>query len=37
MCWSIAGSNQDIDIDFNDELNMGSKIKLAEKVVAALK
>jgi hypothetical protein len=37
MCWSIAGSNFDIDIEFQDEMNMGQKIKLSEKVVAALK
>lgn len=37
MCWSIAGSNFDIDIEFADDLNMGQKIKLSEKVVAALK
>lgn len=37
MCWSIAGSNFDIDIEFADDLNMGAKIKLSEKVVAALK
>ena len=37
MCWSIAGSNFDIDIEFTDDLNMGQKIKLSEKVVAALK
>jgi hypothetical protein len=37
MCWSIAGSNFDIDIEFSDDLNMGQKIKLSEKVVGALK
>lgn len=37
MCWSIAGSNFDIDIEFADDLNMGQKIKVSEKVVAALK
>ena len=37
MCWSIAGSNYDIDIEFQDDLIMGQKIKLAEKIVAALK
>lgn len=37
MCWSIAGSNFDIDIEFADDLNMGAKIKVSEKVVAALK
>ena len=37
MCWSIAGSNFDIDIEFADDLNMGQKIKLSEKVVNALK
>lgn len=37
MCWAVAGSNFDIDIEWADDLNMGAKIKLAEKVVAALK
>jgi len=37
MCWSIAGSNFDIDIEFADDLIMGQKIKLSEKVVNALK
>ncbi|CDW88967.1 UNKNOWN [Stylonychia lemnae] len=37
MCWSIAGSNYDIDIEFQDDLIMGQKIKLSEKVVASLK
>jgi CCDC93, coiled-coil domain len=37
MCWSIAGSNTNIDIEFSDDLIMGQKIKLSEKVVAALK
>ena len=37
MCWSIAGSNYDIDIDFQDDLNMGQKIKLSEKITAALR
>jgi hypothetical protein len=37
MCWTIAGSNFDIDIEFADDLIMGQKIKLSEKVVAALK
>lgn len=37
MCWSIAGSNTTIDIEFSDDLIMGQKIKLSEKVVAALK
>ena len=37
MCWSIAGCNVDIDIDFEDDLNMGQKIRLSEKVVAAIR
>ena len=37
ICWSIAGSNFDIDIEFADDLNMGQKIKVSEKVVSALK
>lgn len=37
MCWAVAGSNYDIDIEFQDDLNMGQKIRLAEKIVASLK
>ena len=37
MTWSVAGSNFDIDIEFHDDLNMGGKIKLSEKIVACLK
>jgi hypothetical protein len=37
MCWCIVGSNFDVDIEFEDDLTMGQKIKLSEKVCAALK
>lgn len=37
MCWCITGSNFDIDIDFEDDLNMGQKIKLSEKITIAMK
>lgn len=36
MTWCIAGSNFDIDIEFEDDLIMGQKIKLSEKIVASL-
>lgn len=36
MAWCIANSNYEIDLDYNDNLNLGQKIKLAEKVVAGL-
>ena len=36
MCWSITGSNYDIDLDFEDDLTLGEKVKLAEHVVASL-
>jgi hypothetical protein len=37
MCWTITGSKHDIDLEFDDDLNLGQKVKLSEKVVAALK
>ena len=37
MCWCITGSNFDVDIEFEDDLNMGQKIKLSEKICTALK
>ena len=36
MCWSITGSNYDIDLDFEDDLTLGEKVKLSEHVVASL-
>ena len=36
MCWSITGSNYDIDLEFEDDLTRGQKVKLAERVVASL-
>ena len=32
MCWCITGSNYDVDIEFEDDLTMGQKIKLSEKI-----
>jgi hypothetical protein len=37
MCWCITGSNYDVDIEFDDDLNMGQKVRLSEKVTIALK
>lgn len=37
MCWCITGSNYDVDLDFEDDMKLGQKVKLAEKVVFALK
>ena len=37
MCWCITGSNYDVDIEFEDDLTMGEKIKLSEKITFALK
>ena len=37
MCWCITGSNVDVDIEFEDDLTMGQKIKLSEKITVALK
>lgn len=36
MCWSITGSAYEIDLDFEDDLNRGQKVELAEKVVSSL-
>lgn len=36
MCWSITGSAFDIDLEFEDDLNRGQKVELAEKVVKSL-
>ena len=37
MCWCITGSNYDVDIDFEDDMTMGQKVKLSEKITIALK
>ena len=37
MCWCITGSNIDVDIEFEDDLTMGQKVKLSEKVCVAVK
>lgn len=37
MCWCITGSNVDVDIEFEDDLNLGQKINLAEKCCDAIK
>jgi hypothetical protein len=37
MCWTITGSNYDIDLEFEDDFTLGQKVKLAEQVVGALK
>lgn len=36
MCWCITGSNVDIDIEFEDNLTMGEKIVMCDKVCAAI-
>merc|ERR1712166_1720144 len=37
MCWTITGSNHDIDLEFEDDFTLGQKVRLAEEVVGALK
>lgn len=37
MCWAITGSNNDIDLEFEDDLTLGQKVRLAEQVVQSLK
>jgi len=36
IAWCITLSNFDIDVHFSDDMNMGQKIKLSEKVVNSL-
>ena len=36
MCWCITGSNNEIDLDFEDDLKLGQKVKLSEKVSQSL-
>jgi len=36
LAWCITLSNFDIDVHFSDDMNMGQKIKLSEKVVNSL-
>jgi len=36
IAWCITLSNFDIDVHFSDDMNMGQKIKLSEKVVSSL-
>ena len=37
MCWCITGSNVDVDVEFEDDMIMGQKIRLAERVVEAVR
>jgi hypothetical protein len=37
MCWCITGSNNDIDLEFEDDLKLGQKVKLSEQVVASMR
>lgn len=36
MCWCITGSNYDVDIEYEDDMNRGEKIKISEKVQIAI-
>eukprot|EP01017_Pseudomicrothorax_dubius_P007393 TRINITY_DN12299_c0_g1_i1.p1 TRINITY_DN12299_c0_g1~~TRINITY_DN12299_c0_g1_i1.p1 ORF type:complete len:605 (-),score=185.63 TRINITY_DN12299_c0_g1_i1:130-1944(-) len=36
LVWCISCSNFEIDVSYNDEMTMGQKIKLCEKIVSAL-
>ena len=36
MCWCITGASFDVDVEFKDDLDLGKKIKLSEKVVTSL-
>jgi hypothetical protein len=37
IAWTLTGSHYDIDIEFKDEMNLAEKIKVSEKITAALK
>lgn len=37
LTWCIACSNFDIHMEYDDEMNLGQKISLSEKIGAALK
>ena len=39
LAWSITASNVDVDVDlnFDEEMTLGQKIRLAENVIAALR
>lgn len=37
MCWCITGSNVDVDIEFEDDMNRGQKVQLSEKVCHAIR
>lgn len=36
IVWCITCSNYEIDIEFNDEMKLGEKIKIGEKVCRVL-
>lgn len=36
MCWAITGCNNEVDLDFEDDLTLGQRIRLSEKVVEAI-
>jgi hypothetical protein len=37
MAWCISAANTEVNIEFNEEMTMGMKIKSAEQVVNSLK
>ena len=37
LTWCIICSNFDVDIEYNEDMNLGQKIKLAEKICVSLK
>lgn len=37
LTWCIICSNFEIDIEYNDEMKLGEKIKLSEKICNVLK
>ena len=37
LTWCITCSNFDIDIEYSEDMNLGQKIKVAEKICISLK
>ena len=37
MAWCISSTSTDVNVEFDEDMTMGMKIKAAENVVAALK
>jgi hypothetical protein len=36
MCWAITGANAEVELEYEDDLNLGQKIRLSEKIVQSV-